>query len=198
MKERPILFSTEMVQAILQGRKTQTRRVVNAAPSAWGFNVVSNNIGEIVQVLNIDANESSWKEDGSEWVLRCPYGKIGDVLWVRETWAKNSDGWYIHKASFGFNHKWKPSIHMPKEACRLKLRIMNIRVERLQSISNQDAVAEGIVQTSAADCYLNPMRTDNFCFEDAKGAFKNLWGKINGEQSWNDNPWVWVIEFEKI
>ena len=190
MKERPILFSTPMVQAILQGRKTQTRRVVKMPDSAYN------------PYYSLDNKEFFYYKDG--WggnKLKCPYGQVGDVLWVRETWAytmvqDETKLGYVYKADEYIENevKWKPSIHMPKEACRLKLRITNIRVERLQDISPKDVVKEGIEGSDGHwKNYLNGgeelYRTD---------SFRTLWQSINGEQSWDDNLWVWVIEFERL
>lgn len=158
MKFIPILFSTPMVQAILDERKTQTRRIVKE------------------QILGI-ARPGEHK---------CPYGQPGDVLWVRETFQTWRLG-YIHKATWSTelpeNIKWKPGIHMPKEACRLFLEVVSIRIERLKDISEQDAISEGIIHKSM----------NHPCVE-----FQHLWESINGEDSWESNPWVWVIEFKRI
>ena len=194
MKERPILFSTEMVLAILDGTKTQTRRVVRYQtkegehgwfPTGTGF---------------------EYKVGGSARPVN-PYGNIGDILWVRETWCKSKREWYWYKATerselkdiikeAGF--KWKPSIHMPKEACRLRLKITGVRVERIQDISQEDAMAEG-VYTSPHRCpgWKNPLYSFRDCFIC---TYRLLWNKINGLRgfSWDKNPWVWVIEFEII
>lgn len=189
MKERPILFSAPMVRAILDGSKTQTRRIVKSKSpiSALGYMV---NRPEIFDAI-------------------CPYGKIGDRLWLRETFAevqkwyaqidlrtninippqpKNPiEPFFIYRADGERSGaiKWKPSIHMPRRACRIKLEITNVRVERLQDISEEDAKAEG--------CSFRPGETDSRC-----QAFSNLWTKINGEESWSENPWVWVVEFKRV
>jgi len=165
MKEHPILFSTPMVQAILDGRKTMTRRVVKPQPI-----VVCGRDGKAFQSeYCLDGFQKRETENGRNICVPCPYGKIGDVLWVRETWQETT--WmhkddefygYIYKASENGkawaenteDWKWKPSIFMPKAACRIKLRITGIRVEQLN--------------------------------------------EINGNGSWEKNPWVWVIEFEVI
>jgi hypothetical protein len=184
MKHRPILFSTAMVQAILDGRKTQTRRVVKGNPDMIGY-------ARITSVPN------GVFEDMAGKPIKCPYGQPGDVLWVRETWAhtkqlninpedENYD--YVHKAgsedweSFE-GWRWKPSIHMPREAARLFLRIKSVRVERLQEISNDDIRAEGAAEFGCTTHRLN---------------WQTLWQSINGPESWDANPWVWVVEFERI
>lgn len=174
MKFIPILFSTPMVQAILDERKTQTRRIVKE------------------QILGI-ARPGEHK---------CPYGQPGDVLWVRETFQTWRLG-YIHKATWSTelpeNIKWKPGIHMPKEACRLFLEIVSVRVERLQDISEQDAISEGVKST-----YVHLFQEERYKdyhldvdgeFRNPVTSFKTLWESINGEDSWESNPWVWVIEF---
>jgi len=208
MKERPILFTTEMVRALLAGRKTQTRRVFKYQNAS--FNGLMCNYLE---------------EADNEYYTKCiydicKYGQVGEVLWARETWAKlNSQ--YVYKADYdngvpaneielpnGFtvdDAKWKPSIHMPKEACRLRLKIKSIKVERLMDISEQDAIAEGIRQRFGGFInYANPGKifTETYPFlsrkySAAQMSYLSLWEKINGENSFEENPWVWVIEFER-
>jgi hypothetical protein len=189
MKQTPILFSTPMVQAILEGRKTQTRRVVK----------------------NCSAKHLSMREKKaigeSGRNYKFPYGQVGDVLWVRETYLNfnsvDETPNYIYKAdhpnfhvNFASGERWKPSIHMPKSACRIWLKITNVRVERLQKISEQDAMIEGveILNVPAWKDYIDSF---GYC-ESAYESFKTLWQSINSEESWNDNPWVWVIEFEQV
>lgn len=189
MKERPILFSGPMVRAILEGRKTQTRRVVKPQPSepvTWGC-IGGKGFGFIA---------------GDE-MLRCPYGVPGDRLWVRESFSYDArwryewwqetgerpDIWYWADGNptDGDWTKPKPSIHMPRSASRITLEVKSVRVERLQDITPEDAEAEGI---------------DEFMREKKLGgyyttAFSRLWESINGPGSWEQNPWVWVIEFSK-
>ena len=198
MKFYPIFFSTEMVQAILEGRKTQTRRVVKGTALEW---------------LQPDMFTPEFVGDSSNSL--CPYGNLGDVLWVRETWAP-ALGVYAYKADYTqctLNEPrnkglWKPSIHMPKEAARLFLQIKSVRVERLNDISEEDAIAEGVEFLGVDDngpnyknyTHGNPL---NWYGEDpASGSFRSLWSSIYGDRygthSWQSNPWVWVIEFEPI
>jgi hypothetical protein len=187
---KPILFSTAMVQAILGGRKTQTRRVVKTI-DARGF-------------------RTSYApfEDFYGRVFKCPYGQPGDVLWVRETWCYTGSNEYLnlqtnlpffYKADVKdsstekevMNHygwKWKPSIHMPREAARLFLRITNVRVERLQEISPESCIAEGLYTT---------LREHDAVMQ-LQDQWRDLWQSINGQESWEANPWVWVVEFERI
>ena len=201
MKTRGILFSTEMVKAILEGRKTQTRREVKEA-IGWdqSFRVVP------IKEEHKDGIQRYEMRSGTLYSLpwfKCPYGQVGDVLYVRETWQhtrelninpEDENYGYVYKADDQpwkdiEGWKWKPSLFMPKEAARIFLRIKLIRVERLQDISENDAVAEGI---------------DFVEFEDESivsfpvNAYANLWDSINGNGSWKNNPWVWVIEFEMI
>lgn len=120
----------------------------------------------------------------------CPYGNIGDLLYVRETWALVNGCDYFYKAGFKPNVvfqnvgelKWKPSIHMPKDAARIWLEITGVRVEALQNISSRDAVLEGMPENG----------------QPFVGQFKNLWCKINGVGSWDQNPFVWIVEFKKV
>ncbi|MBC7847234.1 MAG: hypothetical protein H7Y10_12155 [Flavobacterium sp.] len=184
-KYHPILFSTPMVQAILEGRKTQTRRIVKYPLQLKGWLV---SIGESENPPPIEF---------------CPY-EVGDVLWVRETFAEWPKVMFQYKASTHIGSeigKWKPSIFMPKEACRIFLKLKQIRVERLQDISEEDAIAEGVIS------FFNPLfqetRFKDYMISysecrEASRSFCSLWESINGLNSWNQNPFVWVYEFEQI
>lgn len=209
MKERPILFSGAMVRALLAGTKTQTRRVVkmkhyhqieerdDGSPWPWMYD------GE--------REEDSW--------MHCPYGQPGDRLWVREAFCKiigQSGGWietdyratYTHGFrlgdSLGIRKKWTPSIHMPRDASRITLEITGVRVERLQDISEADAMAEGIERAEdffGCPCwraYDEPEGSDVVFPDDPIGSYASLWMSINGPGSWDANPWVWVLEFRRI
>jgi len=183
--ERPILFSTPMVRAILSGEKLQTRRILKRQPHISGADIIC----KIRPII---------------YSTKHPYGEIGDILWVRETWQDLGFGIWIYKADDPkFGGKWKPSIFMPKYASRIKLEITNIRAERLQDISYEDAVKEGIESSNEfggnegyLHQYKNYQGKDFDC--DSIGSFLSLWESINGEGSWYDNPWVWVIEFKKL
>lgn len=198
IKDYPILFSTPMVQAILKGRKTQTRRVVKIDGMLPYTGMKPLSTHECGSVFYFWGNKE----------IKCPYGQPGDVLWVRESFypliSEGLKGKYFYKADLekqGFVFKWKPSIHMPKEACRIFLRITNVRVERLQDISEKDAIAEGIEEAEfdrVNNCRVFKYYGWQNAVTDEKESFKSLWQSINGEQSWNDNPWVWVIEFERV
>ena len=199
-KYKPILFSTEMVQAILEGRKKQTRRIIKPQPSlgngTWDIRNIHEYFdenGKFISVPKLNTeNHKSVKI------------KTGDILWVRESFAKPPiyafGVKYIYKA--GFNESicgWKPSIHMPKEAARIFLEVTNVRVEQLQDISEEDAIAEGIERVSIAPFvhrFKNYLCNNKFI--GPKESFKTLWMKINGEDSWNANPWVWVYEFKVV
>jgi len=196
MKERPILFSTEMVRSILDGRKSQTRRIVKPQP-------------ESIDHKNHKIIPYNGTNEFLQKYLKCPYGQPGDVLWVRETWSpiEFEDGTHFrYKASFVENNclnpKWRPSIFMPKEASRIKLKVTNIRVERLQDITGKDAVDEGIEYDDELRGWIN---YNKYIPSDAFGgnngsirSYKSLWESINGKGSWEKNPFVWVIEFKKI
>ena len=205
MKERPILFSGPMVQAILAGRKTQTRRVVKLR---YGADVVVTN-GQVWKPARVDY----------AGYVDCPYGQVGDRLWVRETWNR-FEPWagFFYAAddhSFGIgsdddqdhiephNIKWKPSIHMPRAACRILLEITGVRVERLHEISEADARAEGVERVVAGVGWRRYCDPDSEevgvppC-GDARRSFRSLWKFINGDESWNANPWVWVVEFKRV
>jgi len=196
MKERPILFNTEMVQAILEGRKIQTRRIVK---------------GEALDWLDSAGFTPKFVSDPGNFHSR--YGYKGDILWVRETWVWEGDtkytdvnplGNFYYKADFKGNDgpsKWKPSIHMPKEACRLRLKITDVRIERLNDISLDAAVKEGILidfYEMFQECRYRDYMDINSNWRDPISSFKSLWESINGKDSWKVNPWVWVIKFEKL
>lgn len=177
-----------MVQAILAGRKTQTRRVVKFKDHQP--TVELNFLPSIYPHFQFQSGNRHWQAE-------CPYGKKGDVLWVRETFGTGkASGKTYYKADAGDFHmlvdKWKPSIHMPKDAARIWLRITDVRVERLQEISGQEAISEGVSF---------PFPGPSSLLESwgaAKRLFKSLWTSINGADSWKANPWVWVVEFERI
>jgi hypothetical protein len=184
MKHIPILFSTKMVQAILEGRKTQTRRVIKTLAWDEGFNFYKFHAPKETQADFAFCHDPS----KSKMLLsQCPYGHPGDVLWVRETWQTWALG-YLYKATYGDlpdDINWRPSIHMPKTACRIWLRITEVRVERLHDITRGDAMDEG--------CPFPNMATGT----NPRDWFKDLWQSINGPECWEANPWVWVIDFER-
>jgi DNA-directed RNA polymerase subunit H (RpoH/RPB5) len=218
MKHRPILFSTAMVQAILDGRKTQTRRVVKPQPytvrkgKAWQKDYVTVWSDDFFEIVTTDKHP----ETGQQIVkpIKCPYGQAGDVLWVRETWAHTSQlNINSEDVNYGYVYKadgqpwedyegwrWRPSIHMPREAARLFLRITNVRVERLQEISEEDAINEGVERKhgNALEIQWKCYGNDNAAFFSPSYSFRTLWQSINGPESWEANPWVWVVEFERI
>ena len=197
--EKPILMSTPMVQAILEGRKSQTRRIVKPPKGAYGFMVAKNYKGQITGLYGCDANERTQKNDGKEWLMRCPYGDINDILWVRETWF-DAGFYFIYRAdSIDDGFKWRPSIFMPKEANRIKLEITGIRVEKLCDITEEDAMAEG----SERGIYRTGPKYTQFHLElnhhaSYKDGYKFIWETINGKDSWGKNPWVWVLSFKKV
>jgi hypothetical protein len=187
---KPILFSTEMVKAILDGRKSQTRRMLKVK-GCKPF--IPDNNFDLETILK-------WNKD------YFPYGKVGDILWVRETWTKektifnDTQSAYLYRANEHIADseiKWKPSIFMPYDACRLFLKVANIRVEKLNDISETDAKCEGIRQVKN-----KPTNEDGFVigcnyYFTAKEAYSILWEHINGNGSYRKNPFVWVIEFER-
>ena len=197
MKERPIIFSTPMVQAILDGRKTQTRRVVKqklSSPTAHQIELEQGFIRDRGQNLK---------------PIKCPYGKPGDRLWVRETfcvWSyDNNDVWYKASpiSSQGWHNetlknngkKWKPSIHMPKKYARIWLEVTGVRVERVQEITVGDALSEGV------GCDFGKHFDPQEPGPEPDYLFSKLWDSINGKKegcSWAENPWVFVISFKVI
>jgi hypothetical protein len=214
MKERPILFSGPMVQAIIEGRKTQTRRAVKPQPpeGAHPFHIL---------VSSSPRDEGKWRftkslDHLSGTVLgpiACPYGVPGDRLWVRETYAWSGDSsipeadriasgevWYRADGGRGGGIRWRPSIFMPRWASRILLEITGVRVERLQDISEADCWAEGIDAVDGVFDESIPamaQRMGRLC-EDAAPTFACLWESINGTDSWNANPLVWVVSFRRV
>lgn len=194
-KIKPILFGAPMVQAILESRKTQTRRLIKPQPELTetsGFNTKGAAYG-----LGF-----SRKETDHNFISCVSKIQKGYILWVRETFADCINGhneqYYTYKADGYYEKpdwKWKPSIFMPKAACRIFLEVTNVRVERLQDISEKDAENEGILKDSNGwKCYTHR----NFIAEKAKESFETLWHSINGKDSWEENPWVWVYDFKVI
>lgn len=194
-----MIFNAEMVRAILDGRKTQTRR-----PIKWKQTRFTE-IGE-----REDGSKWPWSEDAEhacDFWHPCPFGAVGDRIWVREAFRVHSRATdvatLVYKASERNSwteqtrrvpvavcnkpatpEKWTPSLHMPRWASRILLEITGVRVERLRSMSQDDARAEGVIAASG------PM--------EAGLAFRELWDSIYGEESWKANPWVWVIEFKRV
>jgi hypothetical protein len=214
MNARPILFNGDMVRALLAGQKTQTRRVAK--------NIHQDRMFRSGWKVESSDKKSACSTDAPHGFLAevCPFGKIGDLLWVRETfisgfecddngmpteneriWYRASGGldcWYDGGSDFPKeNIPWKPSIHMPRCASRLTLRITDVRVERLQDITEEDAIAEGI-NGELCQRFLYSESTKGQLLPAAVHAFSGLWESINSAGSWNDNPWLWVIEFEVI
>ncbi|MFL1552539.1 hypothetical protein K0P33_11750 [Pseudomonas sp. ArH3a] len=225
IKERPILFSAPMVRAILEGRKTVTRRVMKSQPdvdatiTAESYNVaVTNRQGYQEAGPEIFG---AWWRDG-EAGCKCPFGQPGDRLWVRETFidlrgtgvehrpdpdgplqryayaADCRPGSHSDEARKDFGLKYKPSIHMPRAACRILLEITDVRVERLQDISEEQAKAEGVrLYTDHAELgdwwHVEGIETYS---ADPRKSFELLWSSVGG--NWNANPWVWVVEFKRV
>jgi hypothetical protein len=259
-KEIPILFSTPMVQAILEGRKTQTRRIMKPQPvvgeNEWKW------VGTRPKAKRASGAISAWGPNVSPsdcFVLAgsCPCGRPGDLLWVRETWRPiNWDAdegtvnveykdrftheveMFAHDLSkvddfitkladkmdkkceptvneeeeyFSYTKEqidkfmpWKPSIHMPKAAARIWLEVVSVKVERLQDISRDDSIAEGVSHFnhgyggSPQGVWYNDYEHGGGHTMGPYQSFRGLWKTINGPESWKANPWVWVVEFRKI
>lgn len=211
MKERPILFSGEMVRAILDGRKTQTRRIVKPAvgyQSEW-LSAAGINSSPSLRICrtnpdNIFGAQMDHPKGGPLGFVKCPYGEPGDRLWVRECFSYSNLGdtairdwvwyWADSNPTDGDWTKPKPSIHMPRWASRINLEVTNVRVERLQDIGDKDATAEGCPGWYH-ESYPDQGEPDG---KRPTEEFAELWESINGAGSWDLNPWVWVIEFKRI
>lgn len=199
MAERPIPLRSHEVRAILAGTKTQTRRVVKQQPQRCERGVL---MWTVSKYRKIGFQARDVHPDLHEF---CPYGQPGDRLWVRETWAQHpqSASTVFYRATVeaepGFpvwDGPWRPSIHMPRSASRITLEITGVRVERLQDISEADALAEGIrMQTTTGWFSVAGLGGAG---TTAKAAYALLWESINGPGSWDANPWVWVVEFKRL
>lgn len=190
-KERPILFSGPMVRAILDDKKTQTRRLMKPQPAyVWGWGVTRSDPEYFSAHVRYPGGHQP-----DPWV-RCPYGKAGDRLWVRETWMcdeygrrHQSQGMVRYRADAESMGAWRPSIFMPRWASRLLLENIAVRVERLQDISTDDLRAEGFRPDNEASLLWRETLAENF---------QKLWNEINPKHPWSSNPWVWVVEFKRV
>ena len=244
MKERPILFSAPMVRAILDGTKTQTRRIVKPQPPS--VEDVRAKAGDGYHLSDLGA-PGMWRVMGPVWAARelmagnpvdakaradvgpqwrCPYGARGDRLWVREAFTHiTGNGVRVHYRADGEPtdregrvlptepglRRWFPSIHMPRKISRITLDVTGVRVERVQSISKDDAIAEGARRFDnipGSKLFPDSPHQNRWsmeqpedcghCLGSPQMAFANLWIKINGAESWDANPWVWVVEFNRV
>lgn len=212
MKERPILFSGPMVRALLSGTKTQTRRFIKPQPQHSGF------AGRHVLAKDDEGIDLYLHSSTLAAAIRSPYGGAGDCLWVRETWARNANQLSDTRMDISLAYRadgetramdngcdlpWRPSIHMPRFASRITLGVTEVRVQRLQDISEEDAVADGIVPHRKGGWWWEQppagiAGTNHFGAKTEIDAYRALWESINGPGSWDLNPWVWVIEFKRL
>ncbi|MBK0003393.1 hypothetical protein [Erwinia sp. S38] len=222
MKERGIIFNAEMLRAILDGRKTQTRRIIKPQPELTKGSGFSWN-GAVYGAGSDDA------ETNRNFAhVKCPYGQLGDRLWVRETWQAihdycNESGnvderryprsipkqrgnyWHpVYAESWGNECRedrqfpWRPAIHMPRWASRITLEITGVRVERLNSVSEEDAQREGVQPLQGGYWkHYQPIEWTQFQLS-ARGSLATLWNSIYGDDSWWANLWVWVVEFKRV
>ena len=213
-----ILFRAPMIRAILSGRKTHTRRIMKPQPSSTHFGVGYFSPRKTYRTGEEIPGEEVYGAFAEDWHVRCPYGAPGTKLWVRENfWERpnvtlgemreGADTWpaYAYAADdhdFAelkrFGYRQRPSIHMPKSLCRIWLTITSIRCERLQDISEEDAKAEG-VEPGCLTCGENCIDFGGcgYCRPAYRDSFAGLWQEINGRESWDANPWVWVIQFQR-
>lgn len=206
---KPILFNTEMVRAILESRKTCTRRTIKGVSGLNAIGISSE--GGIFDRVAFGYGDFNKIENAKiEKYIKVPY-LPGDILYVRETWLKADDGYY-YKADMtslseeirkAYGYKWKPSIHMPKVAARIFLKIKDVRVERLQDINGEDSIKEGIQKLSKGLYGVNEETNIIYQCLSPRDAFLQLWNSTVNKKDINKygrkaNPWLWVIEFERI
>jgi hypothetical protein len=201
MAIKPILFNTKMVRAILDGRKDATRRIVKGFipdDAVWGYTAFTPK-GYI-------SCRGTFADGYGEKFFKLPC-ESGDILYVRETWKKAPNGYYYYedwqRNDIADVTKWKPSIHMPKEAARIWLKVTDVRVERLQEITDEQAKREGIQYDECPTGFTWKQETDmHNCYTTPIGAMQALWNSTIRKSDidrygWDANPWVWVIEFER-
>ena len=205
MAIKPILFNTEMVRAILDGRKACTRRICKDANECTVPDMEFYNADRRTYAVHNFADKEH-TEQLSIAERTCPICP-GDILYVRETWKKAPNGYYYYedwqRNDIADITKWKPSIHMPKEAARIWLKVMNVRVERLQEITDEQAKREGIQYDECPTGFTWKQETDmHNCYTTQIGAMQALWNSTIKKSDldrygWDASPWVWVIEFER-
>ncbi|ENZ7340657.1 morphogenetic protein [Klebsiella aerogenes] len=201
--ERGMIFNGEMVRAILDSRKTQTRRIVKGADGAVKFCKEWDINGEEIFVVLGEKDHTGMNPVLG--AISCPFGGVGDRIWVRETWARYNIDQNSHDiayrattpADWPEEGRWRPSIHMPRWASRILLEITDVRVERLREISQADAEAEGVGKLKKGFWKNYQPGWTEFQLT-ARGSFATLWKSIYGDESWYADPWVWVIEFKRI
>lgn len=209
MKQRPILFNGAMVRAILDDSKTQTRRVVKPQPllhtTHWDSSASAPSLW-----MGTGPSEATGGTRQTWGWSRCPFGQVGDQLWVRETFSDvyGNGGdeeerleHVMYKADgdtdpYVIGGRWTPSIHMPRWASRIQLEITGVRVERLQNISEEDAFAEGVNNKIAAEAVHKAPSRFTLLPATVHG-YAHLWDSINGAGAWETNPWVWAIDFKR-
>lgn len=224
MKARGMIFNSEMVRAILDGRKTQTRRIVKGTDGAVKFCKEWDINGEEIFVVLGEKDHTGMNPVFG--AISCPFGAVGERIWVRETFqgplfdyeqmesyledsskfekpefcqyaADGKPAPEYYDADDNLRHGWRPSIHMPRWASRILLEIIDVRVERLREISQADAEAEGVGKLKKGFWKNYQPGWTEFQLT-ARGSFATLWKSIYGDESWYADPWVWVIEFKRI
>ncbi|CZU68433.1 Uncharacterised protein [Enterobacter asburiae] len=213
--ERGMIFNDEMVRAILDGRKTQTRRIMKVQPDTPEFGlrrIIESSIANEIGMYFWSQEDARGIKARSKQFF-CPFGDVGDRIWVRETWAEagaSAPDLTLYRANYpahvpthyenvppAEDVRWTPSIHMPRWASRILLEITDVRVEQLKSISEEEARSEGVAQLREGFWkHYQPGWTQHQL--SARGSFATLWESIYGFGEWDRNPWVWVIEFKRI
>ena len=189
----PIIMSPPMVRALLESRKTQTRRVMKPQPKPDDWGGITWGPTKSMVRIGYSNNSAYLGKPHPVWLEKCPYGLPGDLLWVRETWrgAEGLPSTLGYRANYTEQRPpkgWKSSLFMPRWASRLTLELMEVRVQRLQDISCADAIAEGI--SPSGNCITIDCDTP-----DPRREYASLWESLHGKGSWDANPWVWALSF---
>jgi len=202
MKTKPILFNSDMVRALLDGRKGQTRRPINPQPDPQCDKVIFDSLAQNWAVIGGDSNDA--RDYGLLDTIKCPLGKPGDMLWVREAFCSDWGDDIAYKADDHSGHgarnagyikepKYKPSIHMPRWVSRLTLKISDVRVERVQDITEEDAKSEGVPKLAMdEDRKFYQLKNEG----SYRTGFAGVWNHIYS--SWDDNPYIWAASFDVI
>ncbi len=220
-RERPILMHARSINGILAGRKTQTRRIIKGPPADWAPIVGIYAPTKVNRAGFECPGPETYGASDESYCIRCAYGQPGDRLWVRETWCpatvvastepgrEGQKNIYYRASVDAVDEKiikghWRPSIYMPRAYCRLILEVTSVRAQRVQEISEEGVLAEGVESWDEWDAHGQDCQdyyrgaTEEDIFTSPQEAFKQLWNNTNGKDAWKRNDWVWVVKFKRV